>query len=222
MGETNFDELKTNEVQIAKSYSGAGSYQPIGVDLNLGAGVGSDSLASSKYLAPIMGNALAESALTNRANYVAGLIGKYNVPGEVASLYPTGGVVGEIGEDVGNPTAKPDGAIIAVIGGDGGRVNPRAMFAARHLNSNSGSGPEFGVDLYDPHAAALSYNALIPSKGEIRFSNQQWFVALEVAITANTTTTTAPAGSIGITSHATGRGKLFASDGSKWQFASIS
>lgn len=38
------------------------------------------------------------------------------------------------------------------------------------------------------------------------------------AITANVTTTTAPAGSLGKTSHATGRASLFVSDGSKWQF----
>jgi hypothetical protein len=40
---------------------------------------------------------------------------------------------------------------------------------------------------------------------------------LTVAVTANVTTTTAPAGSIGVTSHATGRGTPFYSDGSKWQ-----
>jgi hypothetical protein len=41
------------------------------------------------------------------------------------------------------------------------------------------------------------------------------------AITANTTTTTAPKGSIGTTSNATGAGKMFISDGAKWQFAAI-
>lgn len=45
---------------------------------------------------------------------------------------------------------------------------------------------------------------------------------LSTAITANTTTTTAPAGSFGITTNATGIGKLFYSDGSKWQFAAVS
>jgi hypothetical protein len=40
---------------------------------------------------------------------------------------------------------------------------------------------------------------------------------LTTAVTANVTTTTAPAGSIGITSHATGRGTPFYSDGAKWQ-----
>lgn len=44
---------------------------------------------------------------------------------------------------------------------------------------------------------------------------------LSTAITANTTTTTAPKGSIGTTSNATGAGKMFISDGAKWQFAAI-
>jgi hypothetical protein len=45
---------------------------------------------------------------------------------------------------------------------------------------------------------------------------------LSTAITANVTTTPAPAGSLGRTSHATGRGKAFYSDGAKWQFEAIS
>jgi hypothetical protein len=45
---------------------------------------------------------------------------------------------------------------------------------------------------------------------------------LSDAITANTTTTSVPVGSLGITTNATGRGKLFYSDGSKWQFMAIS
>lgn len=44
---------------------------------------------------------------------------------------------------------------------------------------------------------------------------------LTTAITANSTTTTAPKGSIGTTSNSTGAGKLFVSDGSKWQFAVV-
>ena len=44
---------------------------------------------------------------------------------------------------------------------------------------------------------------------------------LTSAITANSTTTNAPKGSIGTTTNATGAGKLFVSDGSKWQFAVV-
>ncbi len=44
---------------------------------------------------------------------------------------------------------------------------------------------------------------------------------LTTAITANSTTTAAPKGSIATTTNATGAGKLFVSDGSKWQFAVV-
>jgi hypothetical protein len=56
---------------------------------------------------------------------------------------------------------------------------------------------------------------------DIQFTNGVHFVALATAITANTTETDAPAGSIGITSNATGVGHLFTSDGSKWQYMAI-
>lgn len=57
---------------------------------------------------------------------------------------------------------------------------------------------------------------------DIVLSNDLRIVPLTTAITAGTTTTTAPAGSLGLTSNATGRGKLFVSDGSKWVYAAIS
>jgi len=41
---------------------------------------------------------------------------------------------------------------------------------------------------------------------------------LSTAITANSTTTSAPAGSLATTTNATGLGKLFISDGTKWQY----
>jgi hypothetical protein len=44
---------------------------------------------------------------------------------------------------------------------------------------------------------------------------------LTTAITNNVTTTTAPKGSLGLTSNATGTGILFVSDGSKWQLGAI-
>jgi hypothetical protein len=54
------------------------------------------------------------------------------------------------------------------------------------------------------------------------FSGGVGIYGFNTAITADTTTTTAVAGSLAITSNATGRGKLFVSDGTKWQFAAIS
>ena len=53
---------------------------------------------------------------------------------------------------------------------------------------------------------------------EIQLSNGLYIVASAAAITANSTTTSSPAGSLGLTSHATGVGHIFTSDGSKWQY----
>ena len=55
----------------------------------------------------------------------------------------------------------------------------------------------------------------------LNFASGAGISFLTTAITANTTTTTAPAGSIGVTTNATGLGKMFISDGAKWQFAVV-
>lgn len=59
------------------------------------------------------------------------------------------------------------------------------------------------------------------SSGAVASNANAGVYILSTAITANTTTTTAPVGSLGITTNSTGRGKLFYSDGSKWQFMAI-
>lgn len=53
---------------------------------------------------------------------------------------------------------------------------------------------------------------------DVQFTNGLQLVMLDTAITANDTTTSTPAGSIGFTSHSTGVGHIFTSDGSKWQY----
>lgn len=57
---------------------------------------------------------------------------------------------------------------------------------------------------------------------DIRLSNGLAIFASKEAITATSTSTTLPAGSIGITSNGTGVGKLFVSDGSVWQYMKVS
>jgi hypothetical protein len=56
----------------------------------------------------------------------------------------------------------------------------------------------------------------------VTFASGAGIYFLTTAITANTTTTTAPAGSFGMTTNATGLGKLFYSDGTKWQYGAVS
>jgi len=55
----------------------------------------------------------------------------------------------------------------------------------------------------------------------LTFSSGAGIYFLTNAITANSTTTSAPAGSIGVTTNATGLGKMFIADGTKWQFAVV-
>ena len=85
--------------------------------------------------------------------------------------------------------------------------------AAAILVSDTGAntGWDYGLDLGGASVVV----------GDIRFNNNLVFVALASAITATSTDTTTPAGSIGITSNGTGVGKLFVSDGSKWQFMAV-
>ena len=60
------------------------------------------------------------------------------------------------------------------------------------------------------------------SSGAVASNANAGVYILSTAITANSTTTSAPIGSLGITTNPTGRGKLFYSDGTKWQFMAIS
>ena len=60
------------------------------------------------------------------------------------------------------------------------------------------------------------------SSGAIALNAAGGVYVFSTAITANSTTTSLAAGNMGITTNATGRGKLFYSDGTKWQFMAIS
>ena len=56
----------------------------------------------------------------------------------------------------------------------------------------------------------------LEAAGYIDINGKRIYV-LSTAITANVTNTAAPAGSFGVTTHATGQNSIFRSDGSKWQ-----
>lgn len=59
------------------------------------------------------------------------------------------------------------------------------------------------------------------SSGVVALNANAGIYILSTAITATVTTTSAPSGSLGITTNATGLGKLFYSDGANWQFMAI-
>lgn len=201
------------------AYSGTGSRQGIECDFEVAAAAGSGTETNPKFLGAMMGNILGAD-LTKDSNYIAGVIGANSVTGANGSAYPVAAVMGVLFDG-----AQVDSIVLADLDGDdgGAATNARAAFGVSVNNNNAGSGCEFGLSLYAPANTAYGGTPLgfVPSKGDLQFSNQQWLVALTTAITANVTTTTAPAGSIGVTSHGTGTGKLFMSDGTKWQFAAV-
>jgi hypothetical protein len=204
----------------AEAYADSGSFQPVGVDLEIDPAAGSDTGTDPKFLAAIMGNLLGAD-LENDSNYLAGVIGALSVTGNKASDYPVAAIMGVLFDGV-----EADCIVQAVLDGDdnsGNQTTARAAFGVSVNNNVAGSGCEYGLSLFA--APNTNYGGtplgFVPSKADLEFSNQQRLVALTTAITANSTTTNAPIGSIGITSHATGRGKLFMSDGTKWQFAVV-
>jgi hypothetical protein len=81
-----------------------------------------------------------------------------------------------------------------------------------------------GVAYADPQFESVSVTgavsaASLASTGSAAVSNAvAGLYFLTTAITANSTTTSAPVGSIATTTNATGTGKLFVSDGTKWQY----
>lgn len=84
-----------------------------------------------------------------------------------------------------------------------------------------------GVAYADPQFDSVSVTgavtaASVTTSGDAAVSNATaGLYFLTTAITANSTTTDAPEGSIATTTNATGTGKLFVSDGAKWQYAVV-
>jgi hypothetical protein len=212
-------------VELAETYGDDGSHQTVAADLDLEAAAGTSEAGNTAFVAPAMFN-LTGADLTKTNNLLAGLIAALSITGARATVLPLAAMLAILMDGC----ATADGIVTAHIdGGDPStQTNARAAFAVSVFNNHASSGVEYGMDLhFTPSAevdALLSGTAIgfTPSKAALRFPNGQWLVTLDSAITANSTETTAPSGSIGITSHATGVGKLFMSDGSKWQFAAVS
>lgn len=69
--------------------------------------------------------------------------------------------------------------------------------------------------------AGITTTAITVTGNQVVSNANAGLYFLSTAIEANTTTTTAPKGSIATTTNTTGAGKLFVSDGSKWQYAVV-
>lgn len=172
-GQVNFTINGVQQLSLTSSgmtgptatYSGASSFQPLGIDLTLAAGAGKDIGTGTAFLAPIMGNVLGAS-LTKTGNYLAGVVGEYSITGAQGTTQQAGAVLGLIGDTV----TSADGAFVAIIDGDSGVTKANAAFAARANNSTAGSGFNYGLDLYG--AAHDGFNALAILKADVRMSNQ--------------------------------------------------
>lgn len=199
----------------------AQAMQAIGGNLGLAAAVGSSTSTAPVYLAggmfEVFGGADVGTTvnLSATANMIAALIGKYSHRGTNASTYPGAAVRAEIGDR----TTAAYAAVLAVVGGDLGVATAPAAFSVDNQNSTPTSGFLYGLDLLG-NGAHDGYPALAFRSGgaDIRLNSGGLIVSLTTAITANTTTTSYAAGTLGKTTHATGRASLFISDASKWQF----
>ena len=129
------------------SYAAADSKQAVAGDLNVAAGAGTSTALDSAYLAGVMGNVILDGNMTDTENIVAGVVGKYDITGTNASVYPKAGVVAEVGgSKQGQTASSADGAFVAVLGGDSGGVQARAAFTVANQNSAGTSYFHFGTD----------------------------------------------------------------------------
>lgn len=164
--------------------------------------VQADAIFSSfagTYGAGVMGNAVSGTIGAGNS-IVGGVIGKYNLADSSPSDHPQGAVIGEIGEDVGT-TNLPDGAFIAVLGGDSGEIDAGAAYTVRYLNSAPGSKFNYGLDLSG--AAIDSYQPVTYAKADIK-------------LTKSTSAPTCDADNEGAIYYNSGDKNFYGCDGTNW------
>jgi hypothetical protein len=185
--------------------------QTVAGDLTLvGTGLGH----TGGYLGGVMGNVMGASTVTaagNNGSATFGVYGKYSLSGTAYTPgYLRGGVIGEA-------SGTSDCAVCGIVSDS---TNNEAITITAIFGVDTQYGYPASVYSYGLNLKATShdvYTARGPTNCEVQWSTGMWFCSLTTAITANTTTTSAPAGSLATTSHATGATRLFISDGSKWQ-----
>jgi hypothetical protein len=143
-------------IVLGPTFTGSSSRQSVEADATLSSFTGG-------YGAAAMGNVGGTVAAGN--SIVGGLIGKYNVATN-PSDEPAGAVLAEIGE---SSAGTADGAFVAYIGGDSGAVSGHAAYTVRSLNSTSGSGFDYGVDLNS--TTVTGYQPLTFGVADIRLNS---------------------------------------------------
>lgn len=165
---------------VSEEYSESGSRQQVAADFNVAAGAGTSEEGDTSFLAAGMFNTLGDT-LTKEHNYLGGVIAHYNLAGTKASTYPSGAVLGGIGDGV----TEADGAFVAYIDGDSAQTNAEAAFKVMHNNSTPGSGFAYGLDLQDD--AHDDYDAVAFTTAPIRLGNDIVIAASATAPVNGTT-----------------------------------
>lgn len=205
-----FDKANDQWVRdgITETYNSDGSHQSIWADLTMG------TATAGGFVAAIMGNVLdGGSAVAAADGYVGGVIGAYSATSGTATTYAEAGVIALVQDGVADQAVN---AFTAVLGGDSAETTAKAAYGVMYDNSTAASKFTYGVDLYG--ASHDGYQAVSYAEADIRFSSGGLLATFTTAITANSTTTSLAAGTLGKTTHATGRASLFVSDGTKWQY----
>jgi hypothetical protein len=142
--------LGTNvEVSVTRPTGATGSFQSLAGDLEYEGAAG----GTSYYHGGVMGNFLGDNLTNTTSSLHAGVIGSYNVTTDDDNTGGNAGVIGEVG-DMADTSAY---AVLAVLGGDGGALTPRAAYGVQYFNSTAASKFDFGLDLF--HAATADYGA---------------------------------------------------------------
>lgn len=197
-----------SSVSLESEHTGASSTQPISGDLTLDADAGRDAPDSSAF-AGVMGNLFGDT-LTKTGTYLAGVIGKFSINGTRATHWVAAALAGIIA--AGSEHAQA--AVVAVLDGDEAAAKADAAFGVDCLNSNAGSAFGYGLDLQkEAHDGFL---AVSYTNADIRLANGAVIRSSADAI-SDGDTTDLPASSLVVTSHNTGKGTLFISDGTHLQ-----
>jgi hypothetical protein len=102
---------------------------------------------------------------------------------------------------------------MAYLDGDGGLTTANSAFGVAMVNTTPASGFKYGLDLKFKATDIASSNTAY-TEADIRLYNGLIIKSLTTAVT-NLDSTSLPAGTMVVTSHATGVGKMFISDGSQ-------
>lgn len=190
------------------SATGGGATVGLASTLTISAAFGSSDYQDPASSQAVRGRVTGEN-LTETRNYITGVTGSYNITGTSASLFPKAGVLGVIGDQ----TTTADSAVMAYLDGDGGLTTANSAFGVAMVNTTPASGFKYGLDLKFKDTDIASSNTAY-TQADIRLYNGLTIKSLTTAVT-NLDSTSLPAGTMVVTSHATGVGKMFISDGSQ-------